>query len=433
MKTADLIPLILFQLSNGDKYGFELTKEIEDKSNQKIQIKQPTLYTVLKKLEKSKFISSYWQDSEIGGKRHYYKITENGRAQLSTLPSFDECLKIALMSENEEMENVPSAQPELDNTVLPENEAQTVSVVTPIESAMEPQKEEPAELTTNVNFVVTRPEKEKSEDKFVSIMDLIADSAPTSSAPTPKESIVDASDLFNQNHIDNQTEIEINKQNTSLLKDNNTLADEQFASNKEISKFVDKKPIPQPEIKIQEPKKAVESIKPATNADYAYSDIKYVDYQDFKNKKEYIRAKKLAKLSLFRGLIFSIYSILMMILCLTVASKFPASTLFYVIFSITVLATLCYVITIIKSNESFRLKVQNNTYNPKFKFRLIFATICTLVVLIVSIIMGIICTNGTAYGVFSAENFGNIYAPFLLTSSIWVDLALTYLFYKTSK
>ena len=71
MKTADLIPLILIELAGGDKYGFELTKAIEDKSNQQIQIKQPTLYTVLKKLEKSKFISSYWEDSEIGGKRHY--------------------------------------------------------------------------------------------------------------------------------------------------------------------------------------------------------------------------------------------------------------------------------------------------------------------------------------------------------------------------
>lgn len=89
MKTADLIPFILFELNERDKYGFELTKDIETKSNGKIVIKQPTLYTVLKKLEKSRFISSYWQDSEIGGKRHYYKITENGKMQLATLPSYD--------------------------------------------------------------------------------------------------------------------------------------------------------------------------------------------------------------------------------------------------------------------------------------------------------------------------------------------------------
>ena len=87
MKTADLIPFILIELNECDKYGFELTKNIETKSHGKILIKQPTLYTLLKKLEKSKFISSYWQDSEIGGKRHYYKLTENGRLQGGNLQS----------------------------------------------------------------------------------------------------------------------------------------------------------------------------------------------------------------------------------------------------------------------------------------------------------------------------------------------------------
>ena len=70
MKTVDLIPFILLELNEQDQYGLELTKAIEEKSNGQIVIKQPTLYTILKKLEKSKFISSYWQDSEIGGKRH---------------------------------------------------------------------------------------------------------------------------------------------------------------------------------------------------------------------------------------------------------------------------------------------------------------------------------------------------------------------------
>ena len=106
MKTADLIPLILIELADGDKYGFELTKSIEDKSNRQIQIKQPTLYTVLKKLEKSKFISSYWQDSEIGGKRHYYKITENGRAQIATLPSFSVCIENILNEDQQEIDGV---------------------------------------------------------------------------------------------------------------------------------------------------------------------------------------------------------------------------------------------------------------------------------------------------------------------------------------
>ncbi len=50
MRTVDLIPFILIELKDGDKYGIELSKNIESKFNGEIEIKQPTLYTVLKKL-----------------------------------------------------------------------------------------------------------------------------------------------------------------------------------------------------------------------------------------------------------------------------------------------------------------------------------------------------------------------------------------------
>lgn len=89
MKTTDLIPLILHQLIEGDKYGYDIVKKIEDDSNGAINIKQPTLYSLLKKLEQNQFITSYWEDSEIGGKRHYYKITANGKAQADTYPTYE--------------------------------------------------------------------------------------------------------------------------------------------------------------------------------------------------------------------------------------------------------------------------------------------------------------------------------------------------------
>ena len=57
MKTTDLIPLILYQLVDGDKYGYEIVKQIEDCSNGKITIKQPTLYSLLKTLEHGKLRS----------------------------------------------------------------------------------------------------------------------------------------------------------------------------------------------------------------------------------------------------------------------------------------------------------------------------------------------------------------------------------------
>jgi len=71
--------IILKALFEGDKYGYEICREVEDRSSGLYELKQPTLYSCLKRLEAQKLISSYWTDSEIGGKRHYYNLTELGK------------------------------------------------------------------------------------------------------------------------------------------------------------------------------------------------------------------------------------------------------------------------------------------------------------------------------------------------------------------
>lgn len=70
--------IILETLTTGDKYGYEIIKEVEEKTNGKIKLKQPSLYSSLNRFEDKEFVTSYWEDSEIGGKRHYYSITSKG-------------------------------------------------------------------------------------------------------------------------------------------------------------------------------------------------------------------------------------------------------------------------------------------------------------------------------------------------------------------
>lgn len=70
--------IILKTMLDGDKYGLDIIKEVEARSNGTYELKQPTLYSCLKRLENQGLISSYWLDSDIGGKRHYYKLTEQG-------------------------------------------------------------------------------------------------------------------------------------------------------------------------------------------------------------------------------------------------------------------------------------------------------------------------------------------------------------------
>ena len=72
--------IILRTLATGDKYGYEIIDEIESKSRGQYSIKQPTLYSALKRLESQGYVTSYWGGSSGGGRRRYFKITDEGAA-----------------------------------------------------------------------------------------------------------------------------------------------------------------------------------------------------------------------------------------------------------------------------------------------------------------------------------------------------------------
>lgn len=76
--------IILCALFNGDKYGYEIAKEIKDRTQNQYEIKQPTLYTYLKRLETQDLILSYWGAESNGGRRRYYKLTELGKLHCQT-------------------------------------------------------------------------------------------------------------------------------------------------------------------------------------------------------------------------------------------------------------------------------------------------------------------------------------------------------------
>lgn len=81
---GNVTTIILGCLWDTDKYGYEILKEIEDKSNSHYVLKQATLYNQLKRLEKQGLVSSYDGDPDDtgGGKRRYYSLTKEGRAFL---------------------------------------------------------------------------------------------------------------------------------------------------------------------------------------------------------------------------------------------------------------------------------------------------------------------------------------------------------------
>ncbi len=76
---GQLSTIILSTLLDNDKYGYEIIELIREKTNGDVNIKQPSLYSSLKRMQDQGLISSYWRDSEIGGRRHYYSITDYGK------------------------------------------------------------------------------------------------------------------------------------------------------------------------------------------------------------------------------------------------------------------------------------------------------------------------------------------------------------------
>ena len=72
--------LILAVLEQGDSYGYESSQTIKLIAN----IKESTLYPILKKLEASGFLTTYSREFQ-GRMRKYYSLTNRGVEQLVTL------------------------------------------------------------------------------------------------------------------------------------------------------------------------------------------------------------------------------------------------------------------------------------------------------------------------------------------------------------
>lgn len=77
--------IILQLILEKDRYGYEISKEISLRTDNRFQIKEATLYAVFQRLEKKELIESYLGSVSQGGKRKYYKITMLGKAYLNEM------------------------------------------------------------------------------------------------------------------------------------------------------------------------------------------------------------------------------------------------------------------------------------------------------------------------------------------------------------
>ena len=71
--------IILYLLLEKDSYGYEISKNIKDISEDTYSMKETTLYSAFNRLAKNGHITSYYGDETQGKRRTYYRITGQGR------------------------------------------------------------------------------------------------------------------------------------------------------------------------------------------------------------------------------------------------------------------------------------------------------------------------------------------------------------------
>ncbi len=79
--TLDL--LILKTLVGGPAHGHTIAHAIEQRSEDVLQVEHGSLYPALHRLEDREWIASFWGTSENNRKARYYRLTTEGRKQLT--------------------------------------------------------------------------------------------------------------------------------------------------------------------------------------------------------------------------------------------------------------------------------------------------------------------------------------------------------------
>ena len=76
---------ILSLLAEKPLYGFEIAKQIGERTDGALQFTLASLYPLLYEMEKRGWVEGRWQVNQAGRDRRYYSLTAAGRRQLAPL------------------------------------------------------------------------------------------------------------------------------------------------------------------------------------------------------------------------------------------------------------------------------------------------------------------------------------------------------------
>jgi transcriptional regulator len=75
--------LVLKTLSWGPRHGYEIARWIRDTTDAELQVEDRALYVALHRMEGREWLESEWGLTENNRKAKYYRLTPEGRGQLT--------------------------------------------------------------------------------------------------------------------------------------------------------------------------------------------------------------------------------------------------------------------------------------------------------------------------------------------------------------
>ena len=81
---ASATPLVLGILAQEESYGYAILKQVSELSRGQLEWSEGLLYPLLHRLERLGYVESTWHTAPSGRRRKYYRITEQGRAELAS-------------------------------------------------------------------------------------------------------------------------------------------------------------------------------------------------------------------------------------------------------------------------------------------------------------------------------------------------------------
>ena len=152
--------IILAQLMRRESYGYEINKNIQQKTGGLFEFKEATLYGAFRRLEEAGFVSFYWGDEQTGARRRYYSITEMGRRAYSDMLDdwrwacgLIESMIVAKAADEKNEKGKAAVKAESKDTAKTEAEAQAVeNNINIVKTQTETQAETQAETQTEAKY-----------------------------------------------------------------------------------------------------------------------------------------------------------------------------------------------------------------------------------------------------------------------------------------